>query len=70
MSEVYGCNTRSPGYKGPKNEFLVQDGYYDFVTARKPRYRIVPNRNSRECKYDRWQIDHKCAGCESEREEK
>lgn len=72
---MYGCNTNQPGYKGLQDTHLVQDGYIErvsengFAVSKEPRYVYMRNRMSRDCKYDRWKIDSKCAGCERERKE-
>lgn len=54
-------------------DIIERDGqliYEDkVVLTRKPRYIYVRNKMSRDCKYDRWNIDPKCAGCERERKE-
>lgn len=38
----------------------------EFVMSRRPRFVYMRNRNSRDCKYDRVNIDPKCAGCTTE----
>lgn len=69
--EFYGCNTRQPDYVGRQDTFLVQDGYIEIknksglVVGKQPRYVYMRNRMSKECRYDRIEIDPKCKGCES-----
>ena len=38
----------------------------EVVMSRRPRYVYMRNRMSRDCKYDRVNIDPKCAGCTTE----
>lgn len=70
---MYGCNTRNPDYVGRKDLHYVQDGYIELVNETgltvsiEPNYVWIRDHNSKDCKYDRWQTDPKCAGCERER---
>lgn len=71
---MYECNTNQPGYKGIQDTHLVQDGYIarfrnGFAVSKEPRYVYMRNRMSRDCKYDRWEIDAKCNGCKREKSE-
>ena len=69
---MYECNTQRPGYKGVQDTFLVQDGYVEhtneagITVSKEPRFVYMRNRNSRDCKYDRVNIDPKCASCTTE----
>lgn len=63
---MYGCNTRNHDYKGVQDGFVVQDGYKETGAEKRPKFRWMPNRNSRDCKYDRVNIDPKCEGCTTE----
>lgn len=69
---MYGCNTNQQGYKGIQDTHLVQDGYImrvneiDIAVSKEPRYVYMRNRMSRDCKYDRVNVDQKCKGCKRE----
>lgn len=69
---MYGCNTNQLDYKGIQDTHLVQDGYIERVSedglavSKEPRYVYMRNRMSRDCKYDRVNVDQKCKGCKRE----
>lgn len=52
---TYGCNTSRPGYIGRKPGYFARDGV---------RRIWIDNRMSKECRYDRSEIDKGCDGCE------
>lgn len=52
---TYGCNTSRIGYTGRKPEYFARDGV---------RRIWIEDRMSKECRYDRSEIDKGCDGCE------
>lgn len=55
---TYGCNTSRPGYTGQKPGYFARDG---------SRQVWIENRMSKECRYDRSEIDKGCDGCEEKK---
>ena len=52
---TYGCNTSRQNYTGRKPGYFARDGV---------RKIWIENRMSKECRYDRSEIDSGCSGCE------
>lgn len=65
MMGLNGCNTSRPDHKDTKDTMQVQDGWTDVpLVGRVAKVVTIPNRMSRDCKYDRILVDDGCIGCE------
>lgn len=68
MSKKYGCNSSREGYVGRQDSFYAMDGYEKtmvgvFSYMFTPRFVGVENRMSKDCRYDRIEVDVYCDGC-------
>lgn len=56
---TYGCNTSRQNHTGRKPGYFARDG---------DRVIWIEDRMSKECRYDRSEIDKGCDGCEKKKE--
>lgn len=64
-ANMNGCNTTHPKFIPRTESYWAQDGFYPEANGRPmmPHYIRVADRMSKNCKYDRYNIDPGCANC-------